>query len=170
MKKKQQRKSRKRPSTRVALQRSAERRALQLALITDRLRQRALRGEEIDLRALVALETAAADAAAKLVEAKELKVPTRPTDDRIEVVLVRPGDPGSGSPNNAPPAASSTSTGGSGYWPPTPTADELRRIEQQGEIDVAVDELRRAQIEMQERLRKQPDAPRPGGPNSWLKH
>src|ERR1700730_4143557 len=55
-------------STGVALQRAAERRALQLAVLCDRERGRALRGEKVDWRQLVALEAAASAAAAVLVE------------------------------------------------------------------------------------------------------
>jgi hypothetical protein len=169
-----QRKSRKRPSTRVALQRSAERRALQLALISDRLRQRALRGEEIDLRQLVAVEQCAADAAAKLVEPAALKQPARPADDRIEIVLVKPDGsvqplPDSSS-GNASPAFSSGSfapRSGTDYFS-APTPDELRRLEQQGMLETELDALRKAQAEMQRGEKR--GVLNIGGKNSWLKN
>jgi hypothetical protein len=51
-------------SVAVALRRAAERRALDLAVLSDRQRGRALKDEKTDWRALVALEEAAAVAAA----------------------------------------------------------------------------------------------------------
>jgi hypothetical protein len=174
MKKQSKQSKRKRPSTRVALQRSAERRALQLALISDRLRQRALRGEEIDLRQLVAVEQCAADAAAKLVEPAALKQPARPADDRIEIVLVKPDGsvqplPDSSS-GNASPAFSSGSfapRSGTDHFSPL-TPDELRRIEQTGALETELDALRRAQNEMQRGEKR--GVLDIGGKHSWLKH
>ncbi len=50
----------------VALRRAAERRALDLARLSDRERQRAIRDEKINWRDLAALEEAARDAAAAI--------------------------------------------------------------------------------------------------------
>ena len=50
----------------VTLRLAAERRAVDLAVLSDRMRRAALKGDEVDLRALVALEEAAALAATQI--------------------------------------------------------------------------------------------------------
>jgi hypothetical protein len=134
-------------------------------------RPRNHRASATNSRRFTVIEEAAAAAAAAIVEKQELK-PQVPRDDKIEVVLVRPGAPGSGgsgSPNNTPPAASSAPTGGGGYWP-SPTAAELRKAEAQGEIEAALDDLRRAQDRMQAEEHKPGTRWGSGKPTDWLKN
>src|SRR5262249_52049871 len=115
---------------------------------------RALAGEKLDLKALCDLEREAAVAAAKASE----------EDRSIEITLVRadgtkqPLDSSGSSGGSSPPFATGSfapRSGGTDDFS-TPTPDELRRVEQQNALEVELDTLRRAQTEMQERLRKQP--------------
>jgi hypothetical protein len=80
------------------------------------------------------------------------------------------GGSGSGDGGSSSPAFSSGSfaprAGGASYSSAL-TPDELRRLEQQGMLETEIDELRRAQNEMQ---REKPGVPLLGGKHSWLKN
>jgi hypothetical protein len=152
---------------------------VQLSVLADRVRAAALKGENVNLRELAVIEEAAAAAAAAIVEKQELK-PQAPRDEKLEIILVDPrgnkrsldSSGGSNSPTNTTPPASGSYPSG-GFFHAPPTADELRRVEQQNAIDVELDALRRAQDRMQGEQRKQPGAPRRrdrGSSTSWLKN